>query len=174
MKHDPGLLLELARHYRDVREACVIVISEGAAAEWLATKARELELDNLLVFPFEPYAMLPDVLASADVLVAILEPEAGVFSVPSKVLSYLCAARPILLSVPQENLAARTVIQAGAGVVVKPGDMQAFIREAEALRRDPERRSRMSRAAREYAVRNFDLDRIADKFEEVIRSVRAG
>ena len=172
MKHDPGLLLQLARRYRNDEEACVIVISEGAAAEWLATKARELDLDNLLILPFEPYAALPDVLASADVLVAILEQEAGVFSVPSKVLSYLCAARPILLAVPQDNLAARTVIQAGAGVVVRPGDTQALLQEAEALRRDPVRRSRMSQAAREYAVRNFDLDRIADRFEEVIRSVR--
>lgn len=173
MKHDPGLLLQLARHYRDDKQACVVVISEGAAAEWLASRARELDLDNLLVLPFEPYDRLPDVLASADVLVAILEQEAGVYSVPSKVLSYLCAGRPILLAVPEENLAARTVIEAGAGVVVRPGDTQALLREAEALRRDPERRSRMGRAARDYAERNFDLDRIADKFEEVIRSVRA-
>ncbi|MGH7604614.1 MAG: glycosyltransferase family 4 protein [Gemmatimonadaceae bacterium] len=169
MKHDPGLLLQLARHYRDDKEACVVVISEGAAAEWLATKARELELDNLLVLPFEPYATLPDVLASADVLVAILEPEAGVFSVPSKVLSYLCAARPILLAVPQENLAARTVVEAGAGVVVRPGDMQALLQEADTLRRDPERRKQMGARAREYAMKNFDLDRIADQFEEVFQ-----
>lgn len=173
MKHDPGLLLQLARHYRDDKDVRVVVISEGAAADWLAARASALKLDKLLVLPFEPYAKLPDVLASADVLVAILDQSAGVFSVPSKVLSYMCAARPILLSVPPENLAARTVIEAGAGVVVTPGDTQSLLREAEALRRNPELRSKMSRAAREYAVRHFDLDRIADKFEAVIRSVQA-
>lgn len=173
MKHNPGLLLDLARYYRDNKAASVIVVSEGTAAEWLATKARELELENLLVLPFEPYAALPDVLASADVLVAVLEQEAGVFSVPSKVLSYLCAARPILLAVPQENLAAQTVLKAGAGIVVKPNDTQALIREAEALRTDPDRRARMSQAARQYALQNFDLEQITDRFEEVFRSALA-
>ena len=55
---------------------------------------------SLRCLGFQPFEVLPDVLGSADVLVAILEPDAGVFSVPSKVLSYFCAGRPVLLAVP--------------------------------------------------------------------------
>ena len=54
-------------------------------------------------------------LASATVLIGILEEDAGVFSVPSKVLSYLCAGRPIVLCAPAENLASRTLLEAEAG-----------------------------------------------------------
>ena len=39
-------------------------------------------------------------LASADVLVALLETDAGAFSVPSKVLTSLSAGRPILAAIP--------------------------------------------------------------------------
>jgi len=40
------------------------------------------------------------------VLLVVLDKSAGAFSVPSKTLSYLCAARPILGLMPDENLAA--------------------------------------------------------------------
>ena len=42
-------------------------------------------------------------MASADVLVAILEPDASRFSVPSKVLTYLCASRAIVGVLPPDN-----------------------------------------------------------------------
>jgi hypothetical protein len=67
------------------------------------------------VLDYQPYGQLAEVLATADVLVALLESSAGIFSVPSKVLAYLCAARPLLASMPKENLAARTIERAGAG-----------------------------------------------------------
>lgn len=170
MKHNPNLLLQLAWHYRGNTDVRVVVVSEGVAAQWLTAKAVERGLGNLIVLPFQPYSTFPDVLASADVLLTILEPDAGVFSVPSKVLSYLCAARPLLLAVPGENLATRTVLESGAGVAVEPDDPQAFIREAEMLRTNPDRRSDMSARARQYADRNFDLERIADRFEEVFEA----
>ena len=84
---------------------------------------------------FQPFESLPDVLGSADVLVAILEPDAGVFCVPSKVLSYLCAGRPVLLAVPLENLVSRIVKNEGAGLGVDPLDVDGFCR-----RRPPTRR----------------------------------
>ena len=175
MKHNPEILLQLANQYRADDGVRVIVISEGTQADWLARKGAEQGLKGLSVLPFQAYAELPDALASADVLLAILEPDAGTFSVPSKVLSYLCAARPLLLSVPQENLAARTVAASGAGTVVSPGDVAAFLREAERLRADPALRTQMGAKAREYATKNFDLDRITDQFEEVFRfALQAG
>lgn len=172
MKHNPVLLLELARRYREDDTVRVVVISEGTGAEWLAKKAADSGLNGLRVLPFQPHSVLPDVLASADVLLAILEPEAGVFSVPSKVLSYLCAGRPLLLSVPHANLAAQIVLKSGAGAVAQPDDLEWFLREAEMLRSNPERRARMSREARKYAEENFDLERITDRFEEVFEYAR--
>ena len=110
-------------------------------------------------------------LGAASVLTAVLEPEAGVMSVPSKVLSYLCAARPVALSVPPENLAARIVAREGAGVVAAPGDAEAFAEAVLALLQDDERRRAMGAAGRAYAERAFDLGTIADQFEEVLQDV---
>lgn len=62
-----------------------------------------------MLFPFQPFEQIPQVQAAANVLIAILELDAGVFAVPSKVFTYLCAKRPLILADPLENLAARIV-----------------------------------------------------------------
>ena len=77
---------------------------------------------NLVFLPLQPMDVFPDVLGAADVLVALLENDAGPFSVPSKVLSYLCAGRPILLSAPPSNLSVRLVEKAAAGLCVPAGN----------------------------------------------------
>ena len=58
------------------------------------------------LLPFQPAEQLSEVLGSGDVLVALLEPGASKFSIPSKVLSYLAAGRPVLGIMPADNPAA--------------------------------------------------------------------
>jgi glycosyltransferase involved in cell wall biosynthesis len=110
----------------------------------------------------------PDILGAADVLVALLEPTAGTFSVPSKVLSYLCAGRPILAAIPPENLAARTIERAGAGLVANSTDEESFLMLAKQLRVDAGLRQDAGRRARAYAETTFDTAVIADRFQDVI------
>ena len=168
MKHNPALLLELARHFQDEERAQVVVISEGLGADWLREKKAELGVDNLLLLPFQPFEEMPDVLASSEVLVAILEPDAGVFSVPSKVLTYLCAGKPILAVMPPENLAARIIEKAGAGIVEKPGEVGAFVSAGRRLQGDPELRCRVGASARSYAENAFDIEQVTDAFIGVL------
>ena len=61
LKHDPGLLVALARHLRGHAAAAVVVISEGRGADWLAARKREEGLDNLSILPFQPYDVMPEV-----------------------------------------------------------------------------------------------------------------
>jgi glycosyltransferase involved in cell wall biosynthesis len=170
-KHDPSLLLELAR-WAGQRGSVVVVVSEGPGADWLAEHGRGEQALRLL--PYQPYARLPEVHASADVLVALLEPEAGRFSVPSKVLSYLCAARPLVVSVPEDNLAARIVERSGGGLVVPPRDAAALLAAAEELLADGERRAELGRRGRAYAEATFDLEAVADRFERLLQRVASG
>jgi colanic acid biosynthesis glycosyl transferase WcaI len=164
LKHNPALLVALSQRLGNRGQ--VVVISEGQGADWL--RERQSEAPRLKLMPFQPFDRLPEVLAAADVLVAVLEPDAGVFSVPSKVLTNLCAGRPLLLAVPPENLAARIVARQQAGFVVAPDDVEGFLGAAERLIGSPELRARMGASARRYAEGHFDIDIITDRFEDVL------
>jgi glycosyltransferase involved in cell wall biosynthesis len=168
MKHNPSLLLELARMLDRDSLGELVVVSEGAGVEWLDLQTASAGIGSLRCLGFQPFETLPEVMGSADVLVAILEADAGVFSVPSKVLSYLCAGRPLLLAVPRENLAARIVVESGAGLVVEPTDMIGFCEAARRLIDSASLREELGRAARRYAETHFDIRRIGDRFEPIL------
>lgn len=168
LKHDPGLLLELATALEEDKDISVVVLSEGRSAEWLRLESRRLGLRNLSVMGFVPYTELPAALASATLLLVILEEDAGLFSVPSKVLTYHCIGRPILASMPKENLAARLIERVGSGVVVEPGERANFIEAARRLLADSGGREEMGRRGRSYAEMAFDIEAVGTRFEDII------
>ena len=168
MKHNPAMLLELARKYAADPEVRIVVVSEGIGSDWLRIQAAAERLTNLVLLPYQPFADLPAVLATGDVLTCILEADAGMFSVPSKTLSYLCAERPLLLAVPEGNLAARITGRQNAGLIVGPEDIAGFVAAAGKLRESPELRSELARNARAYAEETFPIARTARIFESLL------
>lgn len=173
LKHNPELLVRLADRFANDPSVRVVVNSEGPGADMLRDCKRRWRRDNLLVLPYQPFGDLPDVHASADVLVAVLEADAGVFSVPSKVLSYHCASRPLLAAIPGRNLAARTIRAAGSGLVVEPEDRAMFISMAARLHASYALRATLGRNARAHAHQTFDIGAITSRFEDLVADVLA-
>jgi colanic acid biosynthesis glycosyl transferase WcaI len=169
-KHNPGLLLKLAK--RCGLNESVVAVAQGFGVPLLQSAKTEQGLNALKLLPLQPAQVFANVLGTADVLIATIESDAGTFAVPSKVLSYLCSGRPILIAASKNNLAARTVERANAGVVVSPEDPAGFLAAAERLRDDPALRAELGANARAYAERMFDLESITDKFEMVLAGSR--
>jgi colanic acid biosynthesis glycosyl transferase WcaI len=170
IKHNPQIFLEIAEALEQRKpQARVVVVSEGRGRAFLEEERSRLRLDNLVLMDYQPYEALPDVLASADVLLAVLEPDAGRYSVPSKVLSYLCAGRPILGVMPAENEAAATLRSSEAGISVDPGNHQQAIAALSTLLEEPDTRAHMGAAGRRYAEATFDIAEIGAQFESVLR-----
>jgi glycosyltransferase involved in cell wall biosynthesis len=166
LKHNPALLSRTALHFQNQKrdDIVVVVATQGLGAEFLKKEADERQIRNLKVLPWQPYERLPEVLATGDILTAIIEPHAGLFSVPSKILSCLCAGRPVVAAIPADNLAARTIERAGAGLIVPPGDETAFVAGLERLLADCEMRAQLGSAGRAYAEEHFDIRKIASHF----------
>ena len=168
MKHRPELLLELARHLETRADAKLVVIAGGAGSEWLRENATGVRKETLEILPFQPYNRLSEVLGASDVLIALLDSEAGAFAIPSKILSYLCAGRTLLVAAPTENHAAAIVKRANAGVVISSDCGSAIVDAAESLMESAELRNQYATCARAYAERSFGIENIAGQFLEVI------
>ena len=167
LKHDPEHLVAVARALDPVSER-LVVITEGLGRDYLERAKAAEGLDALLLCDFVPYEMLNDVLSTAEVCIVLLEDDAGTFSVPSKVLSYLAAGRAIVGAMPAANLATRTISRAGAGMVVTPGSYEQFASSVVRLLRDEGEAERMGRDARAYAESAFDAAGIAVRVTQFI------
>ncbi|GAB3241332.1 hypothetical protein GCM10027535_55310 [Mycolicibacterium hippocampi] len=164
LKHDPSAIAKLARH--SPPDCRVVVVSQGAGRDWLEINARDET--RLRFLDYQPFEQLPDMLASADVLLVMLERNASRYSVPSKALSYMCAGRPVLALLPSDNAIALMIKSAGAGFVVSPDDPSEAAAALNRLLSDSSLRAEMGTAARRYAERNFNIEDVADRFEAVI------
>jgi len=170
-KHNPKLLVDLVRNALDNDiAASMVVISQGEAADDLTEIAATQQIP-VTVLPFQPADDLPYVLGSADVLVALLEPDATKFSIPSKVLSYMAAGRPILGLMPGDNPAAIDIKDSG-GFVADPSDVgaksaTAWLSELAADRALVEQIGHRTRA---IAEQKFDVDRVARQFDAILNN----
>jgi glycosyltransferase involved in cell wall biosynthesis len=169
LKHDPSLLAKIADHLGTERpEARVVVVSEGKGRHWLEEWKKSHDAENLILLDYQKYEDLPDVLGTADVLVAILEPDASRYSVPSKVLSYLCAERAIVGFLPDDNSIAEILIEHQAGVIVDPSRGDDIGPIVAKLINDDEHCRQLGRAGRRYAESTFSPTSAADRFEAII------
>ena len=177
-KHDPLLLVDLLYRLRERGvDAELTVVSEGEGADLLAdtARARPAIADFVRLLPFQPAEQLSQVLGSGDVLVALLEPGASKFSIPSKVLSYLAAGRPVLGIMPANNPAAVDIERVGGCVVEPdPDGVATAVAWLESLNGDPECMTELGGRSRELAVQRFGIDAIAKRFIDVIQDAASG
>ncbi len=159
MKHNPDLILAAA----DNTDAEIVVVGFGIGFD----KLSKLDNNGITLLPLQPFKVFSHVLGAADVLIAVIEREAGQFSVPSKILSYLCAGRPIVMAAPANNLASRIVRDSGAGLVVDPEDSQGFTDAITKILADTQLAVTMGDAGRRYAEENFDINIVTSRFENV-------
>jgi glycosyltransferase involved in cell wall biosynthesis len=168
-KHNPLLLLELLDGARARGlDATLVVCSEGVGADELAAAAGNRP--DVRVLGYQPAERFAEVLAGADVMVALLEPDAAAFSVPSKVQSYLSAGRPTIALVPDGNPAAHDVRTAG-GFVAPPNSAGARAAAGwltSTVASGPDALAHLGRRARQLAERRFDITAITDRFEDIL------
>ncbi len=102
-----------------------------------------------------PYAELPDLLASSDVLLVPLDGANSDLSVPSKLYNVMAAGRPVLgLAVPGSEVA-NLLGDNDCGLTAPPDDAAAVAGAVRALKASPERRRALGASARAFAVRRF-------------------
>jgi len=166
LKHDSSQLVVLLRGVRrTLPDAELLIISDGPAADRL----RHSNEPGLTVLPFQPFDRLPDVLASGDLLITILEPAASNYSVPSKTLTYLCAGRPVLALLPRTNPASSVVTEAGGlAADLSEVGIADVVSQVSALLGDPSEVERRGSLARAFAEDQFDIGPLTDRFEAAL------
>ena len=151
----------------------VAVVSEGPGAEWLAARGRRANR-RCGCFPYQPYERLPEVLASADVLVAA--PRAG----RRRVLGALEGADVSLRRPAATRLGgAKTTSPRGwssaaaAGSSFPPQTPKALVAAAGVLHADEGFRAGAGTPRPRVCGSDLrSLDRITDRFEQVLERAR--
>ncbi len=166
------VLIETATQLAARKDILILCVGEGPVKDRLVSAAAQAGLGNIHFLPFQPACVLDMVQATADVGLVTLLPEAGKSSVPSKVLGYLAAGRPVIASVAADSETAEMIRSAGCGVVTRcmdPGDLADAI---VALADDVLVREKYGRSGRAYFERVFDRPGCVSAYERILLGER--
>ena len=156
IKHNVEILVECAEQLADRKEIFFAIVGHGASRSRLEEMIAERDLTNVKLFPLAEREDLPDMLCSADVLIAPQRSEVIDIVVPSKLLSYLASGRPVIASAHSESEAATLLRQHDAGILVTPEDSQLLSETILKVAKDPQWAAEIGSRGREFIRATFD------------------
>ncbi len=167
-----GLLsvIEAARILRDRDEIEFFIVGDGIEKENLKNRVKEYDLKNVRFLDIQPKSVYPYVVASSDVGLVTLNSRVRTPVVPSKILSLMAAARPVLASMPLEGDAPKLISKSGCGICIGPEDPKLLAEKILFLSANPDICADFSRQGREFVVREMSLRKAVAELEEYIRS----
>jgi colanic acid biosynthesis glycosyl transferase WcaI len=164
------VLVDAAAKLRNDPRIRFLMVGEGPMRHSLEERARQLELDNIRFVPFQREDRLSAVQSAGDVSVVTLLPELANSSVPSKVLAYLAAGRPVIAAVPAESETA-SLVRAAGGIVVAPHSGETLAEAIRTLAADAGHTRSKGHAARDYAVSHLSLSKALAAYERYFQEL---
>jgi putative colanic acid biosynthesis glycosyltransferase WcaI len=171
---DMGTIIASADRLRDRPDVLFLLVGDGVEKEKAQSRSAELGLTNTVWLPMQPWAVYPDVLAASDVSLINLRPELRTPVVPSKLLSIMAAARPVVASLPAQSDARRIIAESGCGFSVEAGDSQALADQILTLYADRTLLAEMGQRARAYVEAHFSQEVCIDQMEAILRHAAGG
>ena len=162
-KRNDVLVEAAARLEGDVH---LILAGEGESEDELRRLARPL--GTRAHFLPSPGKGAANVISAFDVAVFCPSPTEGA---PLSVILPMLCGRPVVATGAE---GARDLLPPGSGLILEPeNDVPALALALAEYQRDPDRRSREGRAAREYAELTHSGQHVATEFERILGTVRA-
>ena len=149
-----------------------LLVGEGSERARLEAMAGSGLSAKVRLVQAQPLQAIPGVLAASDVCLALLKADPLFRTVvPTKMLEYMAAARPVVCNVAGE--AASLLERAGGGIAVPPGNAEALASAVLKLRADPALRARLGASGRRYVEQNADWESRSAAYEDILSRVVA-
>lgn len=169
-----GWMIDAMAYLEDVNGLRLHFVGDGSELAHAREHVRRLGLGERVFFhgryPFEEMVRW---YAVADVCLLALDDSTEIgLTVPSKLQGYMAAGRPVVGAV---SGGARFIIEdAGCGVAVNPGDVNALAAAVRELAEDPALREAGGRRARFYYEENFTKRAYVDRLETELAALAEG
>jgi glycosyltransferase involved in cell wall biosynthesis len=169
--NDIDTILRAAERLNGEDKIRFVLFGDGKERTRLQSEAERMKLSNVIFAGVRAKKEMPQIVASADVCLAILQ-DIPMFrtTYPNKVFDYMAAGRATVLVIDGVS---RTLIESsGGGVYVQPGDDAMLAEKILELSKDPKRVHQMGQSAREYLVKHLDRrDKLKETLELLVRLV---
>lgn len=166
------MLLEAASRIQQInKEIIFVIIGEGVEKESLISGIEKKKIDNIKVFPFQPYSDIAHVFSLGDADLIISKKGTGGSSVPSKTWSIMAAGRPILASFDIDSELANLITITNSGVSADADDVDGFVDAVIQLYTNEVSRVIMGNNGREYVSENLSKEVCTQRYIDTFLTI---
>ncbi len=165
------IVIECAEILSHTEKVKFIFVGDGPLVPHLKFIVNAKKLKNVFFYPFQSREILGQVQAISNVSLVTLHKDATEHSVPSKVLGYMAAGRPVIAAVDVKSETAAFILRATCGLVTPPDDAQALAHAIQYMMNNPAKCELMAKAGRTYVERNCSKDSVTRKYISFFNSL---
>lgn len=146
------------------RRWCLLIAGEGSALEACEQEAANGPARERIFFHHPwPAAETSPVLNAADLLLLPTHGAQSLASVPSKLLAYMLAGKPVLVTAIAGSDVASTIARARCGWVVEPDSEEQLASAFARIGAEPEQWTNLGDAGRKYVLENQIAERLVPR-----------
>ena len=147
------------------RDVFFHIVGDGSAKDACEAVARVLDVKNLKFYGRMDFSLMPSIYAMADaMLITLTDNDLIAYTLPNKVLSYMAAAKPILVCANGE--AADTVKDADCGFTASAEDVGGLVKIVNAFIASG-RKQELADNARNYYEKHFTIELFIKKLKSL-------
>jgi glycosyltransferase involved in cell wall biosynthesis len=146
----------------------IVLAGDGNDRNRLIGLVETLKLQNVSFVGLQPSGQFESMLQAADVLLLNQRNSVGEMNLPSKLVSYFAAGRPVVGAVAARSNASREIEAAGGGILVPPSDGPALAGAIQALMNSPKRAADLGWRGSTYAQQYLNRETCMIGYDEFL------
>jgi colanic acid biosynthesis glycosyl transferase WcaI len=120
-------IIDAARHFKNVPDLYFVIVGSGGIKEKLQETVAEERLENVLLFPLQPYEKLSALLAIADIHLVLQKKSASDLVMPSKLTGILAAGGVPLVTAPPDSALYNQIKKNNLGFIAEPENLESLL-----------------------------------------------
>lgn len=166
-----GVILEAAELLKEHTSIKFLIFGNGAEEEFIRTVVEQKQLSNVHLYPLQPAERVSEVYSLGDVCVVACKKGNGVNAFPSKTVSIMATATPVLASFDKESELCRLVERYQCGVCCEPEDAKVMAGTILQLFGDSAAVVKMGKNARSLVESRFEKTNCTAEYVKLFKTL---
>lgn len=165
------LLVDVAKSLQNFDQIIFVLIGNGVYKDKLKERILINKLNNMFIFPFQPYEEIAHVFSLGDVGLVISKPYISKNSLPSKTWSIMSAERPVLASFDIDSELCRIINKSNCGFCVDAGKKTDLVERILYCYRNQDLLGKLGKNGRRFVMDNLSRKNGTIRYIHAIESI---
>ncbi|HDH07472.1 MAG TPA: glycosyltransferase WbuB, partial [Candidatus Moranbacteria bacterium] len=168
---DFEVILQAAKNLEKYNDIEFIIVGDGVAKGSIEENIRKKNIRNVRLIPMQPKDKYPQVLHSSDVGLVTLVKDLKTPVIPSKILSIMSSAKPVLATMLLSGDAPKIIKESKGGFFYDAGDAKGLTEGILSFYNNTDKIAEYGLRGRKYILRNFSLEISCKNYRELFEEM---